>query len=83
MDYFEILSKVFQLNLCFYDFFHMTRDLIEKILTKDMNYFEILTKDINYFEILIKLRTNLRITYKDDDQIDGLLKKEYFICLKM
>jgi len=36
----------------------MTKDLIEKLLTKNMNY----------FEILIESKTNLKVTYKDNDQ---------------
>lgn len=43
----------------------MTRDLIEKLVDKDRNQ----------FEILIESKTNLRVTYKDKDQFDDLLNK--------
>jgi hypothetical protein len=40
---------------------------------------ETFAKDRDYFEILlIELGTNLRITYKDRDQIGGLLEYEYW-----
>jgi len=35
--------------------------------------FETFDKDMDYFEILIESKTNLRITYKDNDQFDNLL----------
>jgi hypothetical protein len=44
-------------------FFHMMRDLMEKFFYKDNDY----------FKMLIESRTNLRITYKDMDQIGDLL----------
>lgn len=54
------LTKVSQLD----SFFHMLMDLIEKLLKKNSDY----------FEILIESGTNLRITYKDKDQFNDLLK---------
>ena len=62
INYFEILSKVSQLNICFYVFSH----------DKRLNG-ETFDKDRDYFEILIESETNLKITYKDKDQIGGLL----------
>jgi len=59
------LSKVFHLDSCFYVFLHDER----------LNW-EVFDKD-SYFEILIESGTNLRITYKDRDQIGGLLDINY------
>ena len=32
---------------------------------------------MNYFEILIKSKTNLRVTYKDRDKINGSHEKKH------
>jgi hypothetical protein len=58
------LSKVCQLDSCFYVFLH----------DEGLNW-KTFDKDNDYFKILIELRTNLRITYKekDKDLVDGLL----------
>jgi len=60
------LSKVYQLNISSCD----------KNIKYRHNY-ETFDKNIDsIFEILIKLKINLRMTYKDNDQFDGLLKKK-------
>jgi len=44
----------------------MIKDLIDNLLTKT-----------DYFKMLIEWETSLKVTYKDIDQIDGLLYDKF------